>query len=61
MLTGLFFVILGVVIVAYPQVLVAMISTLLILFGLGMMAAAWQFRRMKRQSKSAFMNWVVRY
>jgi hypothetical protein len=61
MLTGLFFVILGLIILAYPQILVAMISALFMMFGLGMMAAAWQFRRLKRQSSSRFMNWIVRY
>lgn len=61
MLTGLFFVLLGAIIMVYPQILVAMISAIFVLFGLGMMAAAWQFRRMKRQSSSRLVNWIVRY
>lgn len=61
MLTGLVFVIVGVLVLLYPQILVVMFSGVLILFGLGMMAAAWQFRRLKRQSESRFINWIVRY
>ncbi len=61
MFTGLFFIILGVLILLHPQILVAMIAGLLILFGAGMMAASWQFRRLRRQSQSHFMNWIIRF
>ena len=61
MFTGLFFVVLGVLILLYPQILIAMVAVLFILFGLGMMAAAWQFRRLRRQSSSRFVNWIVRF
>ncbi len=61
MLTGLFFVLLGILVLYYPQILVAMIAGLFIFFGLGMMAASWQFRRMRRQSSSRFVNWIVRW
>ena len=61
MITGLFFVILGFLIYQYPQILVAMISGFLVLFGLGMMAAGWQFRRMQKRSDSPFINWIIRW
>ncbi|MBI4343057.1 MAG: hypothetical protein HY599_06790 [Candidatus Omnitrophica bacterium] len=61
MFTGLAFVILGLLILFYPQILIAMIAGLFILFGLGMMAAAWQFRRLRRESSSRFINWIVRF
>jgi len=61
MFTGLFFVFLGLLILLYPQILLFMFSGMLILFGLGMMAASWQFRRLKRESESRFINWIVRY
>ena len=61
MMTGLFFVLLGLAILFYPQILVAMIAGFLMLFGLGMMATAWQFRRLRRQSASRFINWIVRF
>ena len=61
MVTGLLFVLLGVLILFYPKILVVMLSGLLILFGTGMMATSWQFRRLRRQSHSRFINWIIRF
>ena len=61
MITGFCIVILGIAILFYPQILVALISGMLILFGLGMMAASWQFRRLRKQSGSRFINWIIRF
>ncbi|MBI3996735.1 MAG: hypothetical protein HY352_03675 [Candidatus Omnitrophica bacterium] len=61
MLTGLFVVLLGVLILLYPHILVVMIASVFILFGFGMMAASWQFRRLRRRSNSPFMNWIIRW
>ncbi len=61
MLTGLLLVVLGVLILYYPKILVAMIAGLFIAFGLGMMAASWQFRRLRRSSASPFVNWIIRW
>ena len=61
MLTGVFIVVLGVLILLYPHILVVMIAGTLIFFGLGMMAASWQFRRLRRRSNSPFINWIIRW
>ena len=61
MVTGLVFVLFGLAIWVYPQILVAMVSSVFVLFGLGMMATSWQFRRLKRQSASPFINWIIRW
>ena len=61
MMTGLFFVVAGVIILVYPQILILMISGFLILFGLGIMITAWQFRRWHRQSQSQFINFIARF
>lgn len=61
MLTGLFFIGLGVLILFYPQILWVTLSALLILFGAGMMLASWQFRRIRKTSDSRFINWIVRW
>ena len=61
MATGLIFVLLGFLILLYPQILVAMISGVLVLFGFGIMATSWQFRRLRRQSNSQFINWITRF
>jgi len=61
MFTGIIIVFIGLLILLYPQILVFMFSMLLILFGLGIMAASWQFRRFRKQSQSTFVNWIIRY
>jgi hypothetical protein len=47
--------------VLYPQLLSLMVAGLLVLFGLGMMAASWQFRRVQKRSDSPFINWIIRF
>ena len=61
MVTGLFFVIAGLVVVFYPQVLVLVISGFLIMVGAGIMVTSWQFRRLRKRPESNFINWIVRY
>ena len=61
MITGLCFVLMGILILLYPHILVVLFAGLLMLFGLGMIATSWQFRRMRRQSDSRFINWIVRF
>ena len=61
MITGLCIVLMGLLVIIYPQLLAICFGGLLALFGLGMMAASWQFRKLKRQSDSRFINWIVRF
>ena len=61
MLTGLIFILIGALILRYPRLLELFAASLCILFGLGMMAAAWQFRRMRKASASPFVNWIIRW
>jgi len=61
MITGLFVVGFGVLIALFPQLLSLMVAGVFVLFGLGMMATSWQFRRMQKQSESRFINWIIRW
>lgn len=61
MMTGFVFVLAGLVVLFYPQVLILMISGVFIVIGLGIMITSWQFRRLRKQSGSTFMNWIIRY
>ena len=61
MITGLCFVGFGVLLLLYPQLLSLMVAGVLVLFGLGMMAASWQFRRLRKHSDSRFINWIIRF
>lgn len=61
MVIGLFFILTGILIALYPQILVMMIAGVFVSFGLGIMITSWQFRRFHRQSSSKFINWIIRY
>ena len=61
MITGLCFVLFGVLVLLYPQLLAFLFAACLILFGGGMMLASWQFRRLRKRSESRFVNWIIRY
>ena len=61
MVTGLLFILLGLLILWHPEILVAMIAGLLMLVGLGIIATSWQLRRLRRRPQSRFVNWIVRF
>lgn len=61
MVTGLGFVLAGVLVLWYPQILVVLCAGVLMLFGVGMMITSWQFRRLRKHSESRFVNWIIRY
>lgn len=61
MITGLIIVLFGIAILLYPGILIVLTSSILILFGLGMMLTSWQFRRLRKQSESRFVNWIIRW
>ena len=61
MFTGLCFVMFGLLIMFYPEILVILLSSLLILIGIVIMMVSWQFRRFHKHSQSYFVNWITRY
>ena len=61
MLTGLFLILMGVLILIYPRILVLMIGLLVIGLGVSVMAVSWQFRRLRRKAQSPFTQWIMRW
>jgi len=61
MLTGFLLIAFGVLVAVFPQIVVAIVSTILILAGLSICAMSWQFRRLRRTSDSTFVNWIIRF
>lgn len=61
MITGLFFILAGILIAVYPQILVIFISGFFILIGAGIMMMSLQFRRLHRKANTRLMDWVFRY
>ncbi len=61
MLTGLFLILMGFLILVYPRIIVRIIGMLFIGMGLSVMAVSWQFRRFRRKTQSPLMQWIVRW
>ena len=61
MLTGLTLILFGILVALLPQILVAIVSSMLILTGLGICAMSWNRRRLRRTSHSSIVNWMFRF
>lgn len=61
MIAGIFFILSGILIALYPQILVIVISGFFIMLGLGILLASLQFRRLNRHANSRFMDWIIRF
>ncbi|GEM_PF-3382818 len=61
MVAGVFLIAFGVLVAIYPHLLVAMVSTICILLGLGMCAVSWQWRSARRRSQGSFFKWMARF
>ena len=61
MSAGLLLIAFGILVALFPQILVAIVSTILILMGLGLCLASWQWRRLRPRSHIPFVNWMIRW
>ena len=61
MLTGLIFILFGILVALVPKILVAIVSSVLILIGLVICAMSWNGRRLRRKSHSSIVNWMFRF
>ncbi len=60
MAIGLLLILFGLLIALFPQILVAMISAILILMGVGLCFTSVQWKRLHRASKGSF-HWMMRF
>lgn len=61
MAIGLTLFLIGLVIMVYPQILVAMIAGTFMTLGIILMTISWRLKRAQRNHQSPFMNWFIRY
>jgi uncharacterized membrane protein HdeD (DUF308 family) len=61
MIAGLMLILIGLIIFVYPQFLVMLLAGLFIMAGITTIAVSMQFRKMRRQPKSAVVSWITRY
>ena len=63
MAVGLFFIIAGILVAIFPQILVIMISSTLVVAGVGIFAISWRLSRLRRMgaAPSQAMTWWWRW
>ena len=61
MLIGLLFIAVGLLVAVFPQILVIMVSTLLVVMGLGVCAVSVQWHWLRRATKLPFTSWLTRF
>ena len=61
MVAGIFFIIAGLLILAYPQLLVLAVAALLISVGLIITTISYRFKKMNRHFSDPFADFFVRF
>ena len=61
MIVALLLIIFGLIVILHPEILAFLFGGFLIMLGLGIMAAGWQFRRMHKRANSQIVNWIFRW
>ena len=61
MVIGLLLIGFGLLIAIFPQILVAMIASLLVLMGVGLCITSVQWRRLRRASSKGSAHWMLRF
>ncbi len=58
---GVLLIAFGVIVVLVPQILIAMVATVLIVTGLLMCVTSWQWRRLRRTRDGTIVEWFLRF
>ena len=61
MVFGILLILFGVLIALFPQILVAIIATILIFSGTMVCVMSWRMKRFKRDSAGVFQQWIGRF
>ncbi|MBN1404984.1 MAG: hypothetical protein JW946_00510 [Candidatus Omnitrophica bacterium] len=61
MILGIFLVMMGVLIIAYPQLLSIIVASILILIGLTIMSVSIRFKAMHRHADNKVTDFFIRY
>jgi len=61
MITGTCFIILGVCILLFPQLLVAMVAGTFIAAGVIIIAVSRRLRKLRKRAESGVADWIIRY
>ena len=61
MITGIVFIIMGILIAAYPQLLSMIVAGFIILIGITLTAMSYQFKKAKKEADNPFVDFFMRF
>jgi len=61
MLVGIIFIVVGILIAAYPQLLSVIVAALLILIGITLLSVSYHLKKMKRETDNPFVDFFIRF
>jgi len=61
MVVGIIFMIVGILIAAYPQLLSIIVAAFLIMIGITLASISYHFKKMNREMDNPFMDFFIRF
>ncbi len=61
MITGIILVILGIMIIAYPQLLSIIVAVFLIMVGVTLASVSYRFKKMQKETNNPFVDFFIRF
>lgn len=61
MIVGVIFIVVGILIAAYPQLLSIIVAAFLIMIGITLASMSYHFKKMNREVDNPFMDFFIRF
>ncbi len=61
MAVGIIFIVVGILIAAYPKLLSILVAALLIMIGITLASMSWHFKKIKREFDNPFIDFFIRF
>jgi len=61
MITGIILIVVGILIVAFPQLLSIIVATLLIMIGATIASVSYHFKKMNKEFNNPFMDFFIKF
>ena len=61
MVVGIVFIVVGILIAAYPQLLSIIVAAFLIMIGITLASISYHYKKLKREADNPFVDFFMRY